>query len=244
MNQFQIKTEVFEGPLELLLNLIEKRKLLINDISLSKVTDDFINHVKGMTEQNMPMSETAHFILIASTLLLIKSKSLLPSLSLTEDEQSDIQDLERRLTLYAKIKEASVHVKRMFGAQPMFASCGPRKMVTVFAPSKEITLATMCSSIRDALKRIPVKEKLAEVIVKKVISLEEMIGTLSERIAKNISMSFREFSSMGKAEKVDVIVGFLAMLELVKQGMLHVKQEKDFDDILMETKDVGIPRYG
>ena len=73
---FTVKTQSFEGPLDLLLDLIEKRKLFINDISLVKVTDDFIAHVRQF--ENLPMAESAHFILVASTLLLIKSKSLLP----------------------------------------------------------------------------------------------------------------------------------------------------------------------
>jgi len=223
MSPFHIKTEVFEGPLELLLSLIEKRKLLVNDISLAKVTDDYIEHVKQITEPGAshpapPISETAHFILIASTLLLIKSKSLLPALTLTEEEQTDIADLERRLAIYARVKELSKNVVRLYGKNPMFASIGPRKMAAVFAPSTEITGASILGAIRDALKRIPIKEKLSQVIVRKVISLEEMITNLTERITKGISMSFREFTQMGKAEKVDVIVGFLAMLELVKQG--------------------------
>jgi len=254
MTAFHIKTEVFEGPFELLLNLIEKRKLLVNDISLSKVTDDYIEHVKKITEPGgthpaLPMAETAHFILIASTLLLIKSKSLLPSLALTEEEQMDISDLERRLALYARVKELSKAVARMYGSKPMFASDGPRKMAAVFAPSPEITSVSMLGAIRDALKRIPIKEKLSEVVVRKVISLEEMITNLTERVTKSISMSFREFTGWDspdkKAEKVDIIVGFLAMLELVKQGIVHARQEGDFDDIIMDTtKDVGVPRYG
>ncbi|MEK7117749.1 MAG: segregation/condensation protein A, partial [Patescibacteria group bacterium] len=82
---FKVKTGDFEGPLELLLELIEKRKLHINDVSLSQVADDFIAHIKSLEE--FPMNDSADFILIASTLLLIKSKSLLPTLELTEDEK-------------------------------------------------------------------------------------------------------------------------------------------------------------
>src|SRR4249920_742770 len=103
-SHFRIKTEVFEGPLDLLLSLVEKRKLFINDISLAKVTDDFIAYIQKF--DNMPMADSAQFILIASTLLLIKSKSLLPSLTLSEDEEEGIHDLETRLKIYQRIKEA------------------------------------------------------------------------------------------------------------------------------------------
>src|SRR4051812_32375972 len=104
--KFLVKHEQFEGPLDLLLSLIEKRKLFINDISLAKVADDFINHIKNF--EQFPIGESANFILIASTLLLIKSKSLLPTLQLTEEEQGSIEDLETRLKIYQRIKDGGV----------------------------------------------------------------------------------------------------------------------------------------
>ena len=85
---------------------------------------------------------------------------------------------------------------------------------------------------------------MPKAMVKKVMSLEEMIDTLSVRIQSSIKLSFKEFSGMGKKEKVEVIVGFLAMLELVKQGIINVEQQGRFSDILMETDQVGLPRYG
>src|SRR3989344_7391616 len=93
--EFKIKTEIFEGPLDLLLNLIEKHKVFINDVSLTKVTDDFINYIKSFA--NLPISHTANFILVASTLLLLKSRSLLPILELSPEEEQSITDLETRL---------------------------------------------------------------------------------------------------------------------------------------------------
>jgi chromatin segregation and condensation protein Rec8/ScpA/Scc1 (kleisin family) len=84
-------------------------------------------------------------------------------------------------------------------------------------------------------------------IVQKVISLEEMMENLADRITKSMKMSFKEFSGHGQkekqVEKVNVIVSFLAMLELVKQGIINVRQDKDFHDIEIETQSIGIPRY-
>ena len=91
---YRIKTDEFEGPLDLLLTLIEKRKFFINDISLSKVADDYLDYIRS--QDNLLVKDTTHFLLIASTLVLIKSKSLLPSFTLTEDEQGDIKDLENQ----------------------------------------------------------------------------------------------------------------------------------------------------
>jgi segregation and condensation protein A len=238
---FTVKTASFEGPLDLLLELIEARKLLINDVSLAQVTDDFIAHIK--TGAQLPMNESAHFILVASTLLLIKSKSLLPELNLTEEEQGDVRDLETRLKIYKRIKEASVHVQKLFGGDIIFEPSRMRAIQPVFAPDADLSLEKALVSIRDLIDRLPKKETLPKVMVAKVMSLEEMIGTLTSRITSHLRMSFREFTKEHRDNRVHVIVSFLAMLELVRNGILEVSQESSFGDIQMETKDVGVPRY-
>jgi segregation and condensation protein A len=238
---FIVKQQQFEGPLDLLLSLIEKRKLFINDISLAKVTDDFIEHIKSF--DNFPIGESANFILIASTLLLIKSKSLLPTLELTEEEQGSISDLETRLKIYQKIKDASMNIKNIFGKKIIFQPSQSRKTEPVFSPDASMTLQNLIAAVRDVIKNFPKKELLPKAIVRKVISLEEMITTLTNRIKTNLRVRFRDFANIGKEEKVNIIVSFLAMLELVKQGIIHVTQEKHFEDIHMETNEVGVPKY-
>lgn len=237
---FTIKHDVFEGPLDLLLSLIEKRKLFISDISLSKVADDYISHINGLG--HFPIAESAQFILIASTLLLIKSKSLLPTLDLTDEEQTSIHDLEERLKLYQRIKELSVHVKDRFGKQIIFEK-NARQIVPIFSPDDSMTIPNLLHSVQELLKNLPKKEIIPKAVIRKVISLEETINNLTQRIKSNLKMSFREFARMGKEEKVNVIVSFLAMLELVKQGTILVKQDKEFEDIEIETHHVGVPHY-
>lgn len=238
---FKIKTEVFEGPLDLLLYLIEKRKLLINDISLAQVTDEYINFTKVIQEENL--GRTSDFVLVASTLLLIKSKSLLPTLELTHEEQSDISDLEKRLKLYKIFKDASVNIEQNFAKKIMFEKLEKANDTIVFSPTEQINNKSLLESVLSVLKSLPKKEKLKEAVVRKVISLEEMIGRLTDRIKNSIQMSFRDFSGYGKAQKVDIIVSFLAMLELVRQDILNVKQEGKYDDIQMETKTISTPSY-
>jgi segregation and condensation protein A len=239
--KYTVKTESFEGPLDLLLTLIEKRKLFINDISLSKVADDFINYVQRIG--NFPIAESAQFILIASTLLLIKSKSLLPTLNLTEEEESSIQDLEHRLKLYQRIRDLSLHVKDRFGKNVIFEKNASRMITPVFSPDESMTLPGLLTSIKSVLINLPKKEFLPKAVVKKVISLEEMIESLTHRITSSMKMSFKDFAQVGKQEKVHVIVSFLAMLELVKQGVIDAQQHQDFDDIHLETQQIGVPRY-
>lgn len=240
MDQFKVKVGEFEGPLDLLLDLIEKRKLHISDISLSQVTDDYINYVKALQEFSIP--GIAHFVLVASTLLLIKSRSLLPTLTLSDEEEADIKDLENRLKMYQRIRELSRHVKTNFGKNIIFPRGEKLSITPVFSPDKSITLAGVLGALRAAIQSIPIKELIPQTVVKKVISLEEMIGKLVDRVQNSLKLSFKEFAR-GSAEKVEVIVGFLAMLELVKQGAIDVVQEKRFEDIHMEAQKVDVPKY-
>jgi len=246
MSTWNVKTEVFEGPLDLLLSLIEKRKLFINDISLSKVTDDYVSYIHDA--EHGTLGERTHFILIASTLLLIKSKSLLPTLTLTDEEEHSIEDLERRLKEFKRIKELSLHVKKLFGAQILFSKTPQKNIEPMFSPGKKISGASMYAVLQDILKNIPKIEMLPKAIVQKVMSLEEMIERLTDRVKQNLKMNFSDFSgkrnSISKEEKVTIIVSFLAMLELVKQGIIHVHQEHRASDINMETNEVTLPSYG
>ncbi|MFM2357386.1 MAG: segregation and condensation protein segregation and condensation protein [Candidatus Parcubacteria bacterium] len=241
MSSYKVKAGEFEGPLDLLLDLIEKRKLHISDVSLANVADDYIEYVKSLGD--FPVAESANFILIASTLLLIKSKSLLPTLDLTLEEQESVSDLEDRLKKYKRIKELSHHVQELFGKNILFFREPPRDIKPVFSPDEDIKTLNLLEAIKSVLQNLPKQEKIPQVVVKKIISLEEMIGNLTSRIQQSLKMSFKEFSKAGKVEKVNVIVSFLAMLELVKQGVIQVSQEKEFDDISMETQHLGTPRY-
>ena len=231
---YQIKTDAFEGPFHLLLSLIEERKFFINDLSLAQVTEDYLNYLNKLEKQDP--SEISGFIVVAATLILIKSKSLLPNLNLTTEEESDIHNLENRLKLYELYTKLSINVKNMFGKKIIFAPLERKNDFLVFLPDDQITKGSMMIFARDALGRVPKKVFLPEVEVKKAISIEEMISRLTERIEKTLEVSFKNFSGLAKTreEKVVVIIGFLAMLELVRQGILHVVQENIFEDIIIK----------
>lgn len=240
-NSYKVKTEIFEGPLDTLLGLIEKRKLFINDISLAQVADDFIAYVKNLGD--FPIGESANFILIASTLVLIKSKSLLPNLTLSQEEEQSIDDLQDRLKEHQKYKKLGEDLLKIFNKRNLYIKLPPKETKVLFVPDERISLNRIYESIRQIISQIPKAENLPKTVVQKVISLEEMIGNLTDRITKSFKMSFKDFSGIGKEDKVNVIVSFLAMLELVKQGIIHVKQENLWDDIEIETNSISVPRY-
>jgi segregation and condensation protein A len=238
---FKIKTDIFEGPLDLLLDLVESRKLLISDISLASVCDEYISRVEAMGE--MPLQESADFVALAATLLLIKSRSLLPSLSLSDEETHDIKELEYRLAVYQIIREAARGLEKSFGKMPLYEGM-PVEPEPLYLPDAKVTLESLLTAARRLIEEFPGKSPLLpEAVVRKIISLEEMIEELGTRITSAIKLSFREYAGFGKKEKTDIIVTFLALLELVKQGMIRAEQEHAFEDITLEHEGVGRPSY-
>ncbi len=244
---YLVKTEHFEGPLDLLLSLIEKRKLFISDFSLAKVADDYIAHIRSF--ESFPVGDVANFLLVASTLVLIKSKAILPDLTLSHEEESDIDDLKRRLQLYELFRDLSAHVKLQFGKQLIFERSGRPEMPVVFAPDVRVTALQMSTSISDVLNALPKKIVLPKATVKKVVSIEEMMTRLATRVTQALKTSFTQFTrykkgvAIPKEERVEIIVSFLAMLELVKQGVVLVTQHEDHGDIDIETQALQTPQY-
>ncbi|KKP87341.1 MAG: Segregation and condensation protein A [Parcubacteria group bacterium GW2011_GWC1_35_8] len=237
---YTIKTTGFEGPFGLLLNLIEKRKLFINDVSLAVVTEDYLNYMNKLGGLNsFSPAEIASFVLVASTLILIKSKSLLPNLSLTGEEEGDIKNLEERLRLFELYTKLGGNIKSNFGKNIIFAPLERKNDTLVFLPDEQITKDSMMAFAKGALGGMPKKVFLPEVEVRKVISIEEMIGNLTERIQNSIKMSFKDFAGKAKTreEKVFAIVGFLAILELVRNGILQAVQEGHFEDIIISKQE-------
>ena len=233
---FTIKTTGFEGPFGLLLELVEKRKLHINDVSLAAVTEDYLSYMSKLG--GLSSAEIASFVFVASTLILIKSKSLLPNLSLTSEEEGDIKSLEERLRLYELFTKLGGNIKNNFGEKIIFAPMERKNEVLVFLPDEQITKNSMMKFARGILDSMPKKVFLPEVEVRKVISIEEMIDNLTERIKSSIKMSFKDLHGkiVTREEKVTAIVGFLALLELVRQGVLDAVQEIDGGDIIMQKQ--------
>lgn len=244
---YHLKTEQFEGPLDLLLTLIEKRKLFIGDFALAKVADEYITEIRRF--EAFPMNDVANFLLVASTLVLIKSKSILPELNLDPNEESDIDDLKRRLAMYELFRGLGEHIRKNFGKQIIFERSGRPEMIPVFAPEKRCSAAGIAQAMRDVLAALPKKIVLPKATVRKIISIEEMMGRLATRVTQALKTSFSQFSRYEKGktflkeDRVEIIVSFLAMLELVKQGVVHVTQQEDFGDIAIETHKFDTPEY-
>ena len=237
-NSYTVKTGTFEGPFALLLSLIEERKLFINEISLSQVTEDFITYIKQL--DTLSPAAVSNFVVVAATLILIKSKSLLPNLNLTTEEEGEIVNLEDRLRLFETFSRLSQNIKKLFGKNILFAPLERKYDKKTFVPDTKITSEAVRLLIDEVLEKIPKKVFLPAVEVRKVISIEEMIDKLTERIQNSMQLNFKDFTGRAftKEERVVVIVGFLAMLEMVRNGIVNVVQNSNFDDMIIEKQEL------
>lgn len=246
MPAFKIESEHYAGPLETLLDLIEKRKMSVSKVSLAEVCDAYLAYVEKLPE--LPLSETSQFILVASTLLLIKSRSLLPTVELSDDEEYSIEELERRLQHLAVIRTAAKLLRRDWGKNPyVFARRSPDLAKSLgltretFAPGEAKTESVLAAAHK-LINSLPSVNKLGEAVVAPILALEDVIANLKTRLA---SARTRWSEMTHGASRGDKIVHFLAVLELVRHGSVSVTQDRLFSDILIESDDVhGAPKYG
>ena len=240
MDRFSVATPTFQGPLEALLNLIEARKMSVSDVSLSEVADAYLAYVEKLPE--LPLGETAQFVLVASTLLLIKSRALLPDMSLTEEESQSIEELERRLARYALIRKAARGLRKEWGRAPLsFPKRAPLRAI-VFNPA-EARIASIVTAAKKLLETLPKPEKLIEAAVAPVLALEEVIERVRAKLSSALAGKWSELTR--STNKHELIVHFLAVLELVRAGSISATQGKLFDEIYLETEALAnAPTYG
>ncbi len=221
--------EIFEGPLDLLLDLIERRKLEITEVSLAEVADQFLEHLKKT--EDIELAQLADFLSVASKLILIKSKALLPMLELTEEEEDDIEELKQRLEEYKKFKEAARKLglldkeKKLFYSRQSYSG-----MITTFLPPQNISVGDLKTVFQNVLNKIPKVGELTQESFKEIISLKDRIKFLRHSLMKRAELSFGDMTSKSNS-RVEVIVTFLAMLEMMKQKVIIVEQVKIFGEI-------------
>ncbi len=242
--RFQIQTESFEGPIDALLQMIEKRKLAISDVSLSDITDDYLRFVQNLSYQQN-LSNITHFIMVAAILTLIKSKSILPSIDLTEEEEGDIEGLKKRLELLALYKDMANILKDKYTKKRYsFYSRAPKRDV-VFEPAGNINKTSLSQAFSDVIALVPKKTNTEkEASMKISIHIEELMNSLEDRMKKgvvNFNQFIKNFSHEKKHDKeirTYQVVGFLAMLEMVKNGVLEVMQKQNFESIHMSSSSI------
>lgn len=226
---YQIHLDQFEGPLDLLLSLIEKEKLDITIVSLSRVTDQYLEYLKS--EESVSLADLSSFLSVAVRLLLIKSRALLPVLEFTEEEEESMDDLEIRLKEYKRFREGAVRLGTLID-QGKSISIRESFLGTriVFYPPSGLTVDDIQLHFSNVLGEIPLVEVLPEKELLAVITLEEKINELKRTLRERAESSFTDLVQSGSS-RVEIIVSFLALLEMVKQRIVSVDQEKFFSNI-------------
>lgn len=231
---YTVKLKQFQGPLDLLLQLTEEKKLDITEISLAKVTDQYLTYLKKI--ESIPLEDLANFLGIASRLILIKSRMLLPSLELTEEEEEDIEALKRQLEEYKKFKNLAKKIEEIANNKNIAYSREKyQELKPIFYPPEKFNLENLKIAFKKVLEEIAFLQKLPEESIGLKISIEEKIKNIQEELSKRIKTTFQDVIKKSKS-KIDVIVSFLALLELVKQKLAAAKQDKVFGEIKISRK--------
>lgn len=224
-----IKLDKFEGPLFLLLEMIEAEKMDVTEVSLVKIADQYIEFIKKNNDINP--EAIADFLVVASKLLLLKSRALLPYLYPQEDEEVD--DFEAQIKMYKEFLEATKVMSKMLGqGRIMFGREFNKASLKLdgFVPPKKLNILDLPMVFNDILFRLKPVEKLGESSIQEEMNIEDKIRHVRDILNKKINFFFRDFVREAKS-KTEVIVGFLAILELMKQREVMIEQLATFGEI-------------
>lgn len=232
-----VKLAQFEGPLELLLSLIEDRKLDITQVSLGSVADQYLERLSA-DKNAISLENLSSFLVIAARLILIKSKMLLPILEFTDEEEEAMEDLEVRLIEYRRFREIAEKLgDRLRPDRRAFPREKFLRAVEVFVPPKGMTPSLIRKHFESVLGEAPTPEEVIEETIEEIMSLEERIAELRSSLRDRAECSFRDLSDSA-GDRMGVIVSFLAVLELVKQRYVVADQGDAFGDIRISVSSV------
>lgn len=242
-----VKLQVFEGPLDLLLHLLDKNKVNIYDIPIVEITRQYMEYIKEMKRHDLNV--VSEFLVMAATLLDIKSRMLLPAKEEEEEEQEDPRaELVQQLLEYKmykcisyELKDRQVDAGRVMFKEPTI----PPEVAAYEEPIdlEELVGDTTLAKLNDIFQSImkkqvekidPVRSKFGK-IEKEEVSLEETMHNLEEYARYHRTFGFRQLL-VSKSGKMEIIVHFLAILELMKLGKIKIQQDYLFDDIMITSQ--------
>ena len=242
-----VKLQVFEGPLDLLLHLLDKNKVNIYDIPIVEITNQYMEYLEEMKRRDLNI--LSEFLVMAATLIDIKSRMLLPASGEEEEDEEDPRnELVQQLLEYKmykcmayELKDLQLDASRVLFKEPTI----PEEVLEYEEPINmeelvsDVTLAKLNEIFKSIMKKQvdridPVRSKFGK-IQKEEVSLEEKMASLEEYALHHKYFSFRNLLE-AQCGKVEIIVTFLAILELMKMGKIYISQEHIFDDIKIESK--------
>ncbi|HPA25879.1 MAG TPA: segregation/condensation protein A [bacterium] len=228
---YKVKLEKFEGPLDLLLQLIEGADLDITEVAIADVAEQFMKYLELVEEKNP--EELADFLVVASKLLLIKSRVLLPNLKI--DAEDDGLNLATQLKIYKEYYEASKNIEKILAEKKVLFLRDkiPVDLEVIFNPPKDLNTEKLKKIFLEILKEIEPIIKLPQKSMLRAVSIKEKIESIRQRILAVASINFKDLIK-GSKDKTDVIITFLGLLELVKQRVVLVEQNNLHDEIIIK----------
>jgi segregation and condensation protein A len=239
-SDLKVKLEVFEGPLDLLLYLVKKDEVDIYDISIERITSQYLAYLEAFEVLHIEIA--GEFLVMAANLLYIKSRTLLPKDQQMPDEETEEEDprweLIRQLIEYRKFKEAAAHLRDQEELQsalfPRAVSLDPAHAPVLDETMMlgDVGIFDLINAFQKALKRLPVEEKPGE-IREETYTVTDRINHLMRRIDRGVSVRFEEL--FGEAStRNELVVTFLALLELIRMKQFRVRQEQQFGEIWLD----------
>ena len=229
---FQIKLDMFEGPLDLLLHLIREHQLDILDIPIAAITEEYLRYLAAMHELDLDVA--GEYLLMAATLIHIKSKMLLPPDEMAEGEEGEEEDpraeLVSRLLEYKKFKEAAQTLGLLESEAQLLHRRGAPAMEFEVEGPLQVSMVELLRAFRDILMRAETPTPLE--ITPEELNVGQRIVNLVDRLAAESPLEFTRLFSVG-ARRVEVIVTFLALLELLRRGLASVRQSEAMGPIMI-----------
>lgn len=237
--KFKFTLENFEGPLDLLIYLISKNKMNIFDISLSKLTDEYVSYINGLNESNIEVA--SEFIVMASTLLDIKARKLLPEIEPSEDDEEILteEDILNKIIEYKKYKEVSIIINEMYGKNFGSFSKGFEKIKfnkKIEYTGNDFTKHSIYDTYTSILERNANKinknsKEIEKIAIYEKITVKDKVKQIVNYLNGNNTMIFNKVFDPIKCDNIEVVTAFLGALELSKQKKVDISQEYLFSDI-------------
>ena len=237
INKYAIKLDNFEGPLDLLCHLVDKNKMDINQIKISEITDQYIDYINKMQELNLDV--TSEFILMASTLLFIKSKSLLPKQVEDEAELTE-EELVHRIIEYKKYKEISKKLKELYQVYSKRFYKVPDK---IELPARKLEQNYSKDLIEQSYKNLLEKNKskinknainIEKIAITETVTVTSKVKDIFKELIKKPRFIFSKLCSAKKYTRLETVTAFSGILELTRRNKIKAQQERNFGDIIVE----------
>ncbi len=235
-SDYQVALPVFEGPLDLLLHLIERQELDITKVSLAQVTHQYLDYLARISERNP--EDLADFLVVAAKLLLIKSRMLLPQPPAPPPAEEDVgDDLVRQLVEYKKFKDIARWLKQIEeGGQQAYVRLPGPPPVEPVVDLGEVTLDELLAAMREALDVKPPLPSVNSTVAPVTITIADQMALIERRTAGNRPVRFRQLLEDAES-RIEIIVTLLALLEMVKQLRVLMRQDRLFGEIYIEKRE-------